>query len=184
MKSRIFVGLCIALGWQVMGQTNRAATSSAIIEPVALLTAAAPSNEITTASGAVYKSVQVEKVEPDGLTVSYIPSGGGIGIVKIKFDQLSDEWKKQYGFDPQKKLDYEKLEQVAAGEWRAQLIANFDAAVARRNALEAAEAEAEAQALAEKEKQAAEAAALTMDTNQPETNVIQPPPLQETNDVK
>jgi len=125
MKSRIFVGLCVVLGWQVMGQTNRVSTSSAIIDPVSLLTAAAPSNEIRTASGAVYKSVQVEKAEPDGLTVSYIPSGGGIGIVKIKFDQLSDEWKKQYGFDPQKKLDYEKLEQVAAGEWRAQLIANY-----------------------------------------------------------
>jgi len=199
MKTRIFVGVWIAFCWQATGQADQNFTHAGGPEPAAMLAAAAPSNVITTATGAVYRNVQVEKAEPDGLTVSYTPSGGGIGIVKIKFDQLSDEWKQSYGFDPRKKLDYEKLELKAAAEWREQLIANYEAAVARRKAQEAAEAEAEAQALADKAKQAAEAsegagmAAATnqLGTNQPVTsetvtnepvtsetgtNVLQPPP--------
>jgi hypothetical protein len=69
---------------------------------------AKPANEITTLSGATYKNVYVEKVEPDGITISYTPARGGLGIIKISFDELSDELRQKYGFDPDKKKAYEK----------------------------------------------------------------------------
>jgi hypothetical protein len=173
MKTRIFVGLCIALCWQAKGQTNPALTNSTNPEPSATLTGSGVTNEIVTVSGATYENTRVERVEPDGLTVSYIPSGGGLGLSKIKFDELADEWRQRYGYDPKKKAAYEKEQIRAAAWWREYMITNYEAAVARRLAREKAEAEAEAQAKAELEKAAAEAAGTTV-TNQPQTNVIQP----------
>jgi hypothetical protein len=69
---------------------------------------AKPTNEITTLIGATYKNVYVEKVEPDGITISYTPARGGLGIIKISFDELSDDLRQKYGFDPEKKKAYEK----------------------------------------------------------------------------
>jgi hypothetical protein len=57
---------------------------------------AKPTNEIATASGAIYKNVYVEKVEPDGIIVSYTPALGGMGMTKIYFDDLSDELRQRY----------------------------------------------------------------------------------------
>jgi hypothetical protein len=67
-----------------------------------------PTNEIATVTGAIYKNVRVEKAEPDGITVSYTPARGGMGITKIYFDDLSDDMRQRYGFDPEKKRAYEK----------------------------------------------------------------------------
>jgi len=57
---------------------------------------AKPTNEIATASGAIYKNVYVEKVESDGIIVSYTPALGGMGMTKIYFDDLSDELRQRY----------------------------------------------------------------------------------------
>jgi hypothetical protein len=192
MKVKIFVGLCGALCWQAMGQTNTASTNSTNSEPSAFLAGMETTNDIATADGAIYRNVRVERVEPDGLTVRYIPLAGGLGIVKIKFDELANEWRQQYGFDPEKKLAYEKEQKLAAAWWRAQMITNYEAAMARHQAHEQAEAEAEAKAKEELEKVAA-AGEMTVTnppgnitvtnqlgtdmtvTNQSEANVIQPP---------
>jgi hypothetical protein len=69
---------------------------------------AKPANEITTLIGATYKNVYVEKVEPDGITISYTPARGGLGIIKISYDELSDDLQQKYGFDPEKKKAYKK----------------------------------------------------------------------------
>lgn len=115
--------------------------------------AAKPASEIATITGAVYKNAHVEKVDPDGITISYAPPHGGIAITKINFDELSDELQAKYGYDPVRKKAYEKNAKQAAAWWRDQLIANDEAAKAARQA--EAKAEAEAQAKADKEKQAA-----------------------------
>ncbi len=86
----------------------------------------------------------MEKAEPDGITVSYMPASGGMAITKIYFDDLSDEWRQKYGFDPEKKKAYEKDRKQAAGWWRDQMITNDEAAKARREAQEKAEADAAA----------------------------------------
>jgi hypothetical protein len=65
---------------------------------------AKPTNEIATASGAIYKNVYVEKVEPDGIIVSYTPARGGMGMTKIYFDDLSAELRQRY----EKKKAYEQ----------------------------------------------------------------------------
>jgi hypothetical protein len=64
---------------------------------------ASPNNEIVTASGAIYKNVYVEKVESDGIIVSYTPTRGGVGMTKLYFDDLSAELRQRY----QKKTAYE-----------------------------------------------------------------------------
>jgi len=178
MKEGVKIGIlagCAAL--TVTGQTGPSpgSTSFTAAGPDAFPSAAVRGlpDEINTADGAAYTNVVVDKVEPDGLTIRYTPPGGGIGIVKIDFDELSTNWQQQYGFDPQKKLDYEKLEVLAAAQWREQLISNYDAAIANRKAREAAaEAEAEAQ------KTNSAAPVVATDTNQPATNAPEsaPPP--------
>jgi hypothetical protein len=95
----------------------------------------------------------VEKVEPDGITISYTPVHGGLAIAKLYFDDLSDELRQKYGFNPDKKKAYEKDAKQAAAWWRDQLIANDEAAKAARLAQAKAEAEAEAQVKADREKQ-------------------------------
>jgi len=166
MKTKIFVGLCGALCWQAMGQTNTASTHSTNSEPSTLLAGVETTNDIATAVGAIYRNVRVERVEPDGLTVRYIPMVGGLGIVKIKFDELANEWRQQYGFDPEKKLAYEKEQKLAAAWWREQMITNSEAAIARHQVREQAEAEAKAKEELEK---AAAAGEMTV-TNQPGTD--------------
>jgi hypothetical protein len=117
--------------------------------------AAKPANQIVTATGAVYKNTHVERVEPDGITISYTPAHGGIAIAKINFDELSDDLRAKYGFDPEKKRAYEKDSKQAAAWWRDQLIANDEAAKAAHQAQAKAEADADAQAKADRERQAA-----------------------------
>ncbi len=135
-------------------------------------------NEIETATGAIYRNALVEKVEPDGIIVSFTPAGGGLAITRISFDELSDELRKQYGFDPEKKLAYEKESKLAAAWWREHMITNYEAAIARRDARVKAEAEAEAQAKAEMEQPATNTVAAVAVTNQPQTEVMQPPPAE------
>jgi hypothetical protein len=65
---------------------------------------AKPTNEIATASGAIYENVYVEKVEPDGIIVSYTPARGGIGMTKVLFDDLPNELRQRY----EKKKAYEQ----------------------------------------------------------------------------
>jgi hypothetical protein len=65
---------------------------------------AKPTNEIATVSGAIYKNVYVEKVEPDGIIISYTPSRGGMGMTKVLFDDLSAELRQKY----EKKQAYEQ----------------------------------------------------------------------------
>ncbi len=125
--------------------------ATAVSKPVV---AAKPVNQIVTATGAVYNNTHVEKVEPDGITISYTPPHGGFAITKLNFDELSDELREKYGFDPEKKKAYEKNAKQAAAWWRDQLIANDEAAKAAHQAQAKAEADAEAQAKADREKDA------------------------------
>jgi hypothetical protein len=52
--------------------------------------------EIVTIYGTVYKNTQVEKVDPDGLIISYSTPGGGLGMSKVYFTDLPDQFREQY----------------------------------------------------------------------------------------
>ena len=53
-------------------------------------------NDLVTTTGAIYRAAKVEKVEADGLIVSYVPTGGGVAVTKVYFEDLPDELRKQY----------------------------------------------------------------------------------------
>jgi hypothetical protein len=137
---------------------------------------ATATNEIETASGAIYRNALVEKVVPDGIVVSYTPADGGLAVTKINFDELSDQLRKQYGFDPEKKLAYEKEQKLAAACWREQMITNYEATIAQRDAR--TKAEAEAQAKTESEQQATNTVAAVAVTNQVQADVMEAPPAE------
>ncbi len=55
-----------------------------------------PTNEIVTIYGTVYKNAQVEKVEPDGIIISYWTAAGGLAMSKVYFEDLPHELRQQY----------------------------------------------------------------------------------------
>jgi len=57
---------------------------------------------IVTASGATYKNTHVEKVDPDGIVISYTPPQGGMAMTKVYFDVLSQDIRQKYGYNPDK----------------------------------------------------------------------------------
>lgn len=57
--------------------------------------------DITTQSGQVYKNAKITRVEPDGITVMYSK-----GIAKVPFTDLSEEYRKEYGYDPEQASAY------------------------------------------------------------------------------
>jgi hypothetical protein len=56
----------------------------------------AATHDLVTTTGAIYKNAAVEKVEADGVIVSYSPAGGGLAIAKIYFDDLPAVVRQQY----------------------------------------------------------------------------------------
>jgi S1-C subfamily serine protease len=108
----------IALLWAASAVAQQPASSSA--------------DEIITRTGDVYKNVTVQKVAPDGLVVAYTPAAGGIGISKIKFQDLSEELQQRYGYNPTNAATFEKAELESAGRLRTQMLAQDEKARSRR----------------------------------------------------
>lgn len=55
-----------------------------------------PAYDLVTITGAVYKEARVEKVEPDGVIISYVPARGGIAMTKVSFEDLPSYLRQQY----------------------------------------------------------------------------------------
>jgi hypothetical protein len=53
-------------------------------------------NEIITIYGTVYKNPTVEKLATNGIIISYQPTGGGLAIAKIYFEDLTYADRQQY----------------------------------------------------------------------------------------
>lgn len=96
-----------------------------------------PPDEITTRDGTTYKGVMVQKVDADGLTIGYMPAGGGIGAAKLKFENLPDDLQQRYRYNPDKAAAYEAQQAQGMAEWRAQQQA--DAETAKLTAIQQAE---------------------------------------------
>jgi hypothetical protein len=65
--------------------------------------------EITTLNGLTYRAVKVTKVEPDGIRILHAG-----GAAKIKFRDLPQPLREQWGYDPFRAAEYEE-EQLLAG---------------------------------------------------------------------
>jgi hypothetical protein len=66
-------------------------------------TSIAFADDFKTTDGKEYKNAKINRVEPDGIVISF--SGG---IVKIPFNELSAEIQKKYGYDSQAAADFQK----------------------------------------------------------------------------
>ncbi|MGD0350383.1 MAG: hypothetical protein ABSB84_08745 [Verrucomicrobiota bacterium] len=77
------------------------ATPNPIPAPVATQSSRAPAqlvptNQIMTVSGYTYKNAHVEKVEPDGIIISYTSGNGGMAMTKLYFEELPSELRQRY----------------------------------------------------------------------------------------
>ena len=63
---------------------------------------------LTTLDGKTYSDVTVQRADPDGLLVFYTPPGGGMGVAKLKFRNLPDPVRQQYGYDAQRAVEFER----------------------------------------------------------------------------
>jgi hypothetical protein len=60
-----------------------------------------PSNQLVTISGTAYNNYYVERVNRDGLVISYTLNGGGFGMATISASDLPSEMRDKYNFRPQ-----------------------------------------------------------------------------------
>ena len=58
--------------------------------------------EITTRDGTTYKNVTVQRIDTNGLTISYAPVDGGMGLAKLKFEDLPDDLRQRFAYDTNK----------------------------------------------------------------------------------
>ena len=100
--------------------------------------------EIITHGGIVYKGVVVQKMVPDGIVISYSQTGGGMGIAKLKFTDLSDRLQQEFGYNPTNAMAFEKEQRAAESQWQAQWAADDEKAKAKRNEDAIADAESRA----------------------------------------
>jgi hypothetical protein len=62
---------------------------------------------ITTMDGKTYDHITAQRADPDGLYIEYAPGGKGMGSAKLKFNRLSADLQKQYGYDADAARKYE-----------------------------------------------------------------------------
>jgi hypothetical protein len=89
-------------------------------------------SDLVTTDGTVYRQAQVERVEPDGIAVTFAPPGGGIGMAKLKFRNMPEDVQRQYGYNARQSAEYEAEQERSLKEFRARMWADFDAECAAR----------------------------------------------------
>jgi TRAP-type C4-dicarboxylate transport system substrate-binding protein len=74
---------------------------------------------LSTTDGTRYDNITFKRVDPDGLYVEYVLPGNGLGMTKVKFSRLSDDQRKEFGYDATKAKDFEAQTAKANEDWRA-----------------------------------------------------------------
>lgn len=70
--------------------------------------------DLTTLLGQTYKNCHIMKATPESLTVVH-----DNGVSKISFEQLSDEWKQKFNYDPAKAKEFATAEEARRQEIEA-----------------------------------------------------------------
>jgi hypothetical protein len=81
--------------------------------------ALAGAESLSTADGTTYNNITSKRVDPDGIYIEYTPAGGGMGMSKVKFSRLSDDQRKQFGYDEAKAKEYSAQYAKGMEQWRA-----------------------------------------------------------------
>ncbi|HWI55790.1 MAG TPA: hypothetical protein VNZ22_01085 [Bacillota bacterium] len=79
--------------------------------------------QITTTDGRVYNQATILRSDPDGLLVSYQPEQPGIGLAKVKFQQLPESLRNQYGYNAEQAAKFEAQQAQATAQWQSQFAA-------------------------------------------------------------
>jgi len=64
--------------------------------------------DFKTLDGTVYRDCVVSKVDPDGISIVF--TNGNLGGAKLKFSNVGEDLRKQYGYEPVKAAEFEKEE--------------------------------------------------------------------------
>jgi hypothetical protein len=116
MKTIIFIiGLSVGLMGQALSQTNQPLSPSEDTNEVS-------SDDLATKLGTVYHKFRIERVDPAGITISYVPDGGGLGMETIPVNLLPDDWQRHYGYDPEKAAEVDLEQKRAMVQLRAKPI--------------------------------------------------------------
>ena len=86
-------------------------------------------DEIRTLDGVTYKSARDVKILSDGIMINYTPSGGGIGMIKIAFENLPDYLQQKYfGYTTSKpSIEIQELvKRAESGDAKAQYDLGMD----------------------------------------------------------
>ena len=94
---------------------------------------------LITKLGTVYHGFCIERVDPAGLTISYVPNGGGLGMEQVPFNCFPNDWQRRYGYDPEKAAKFDLEQKRAMVQLREQMIADEKAYREKRAQEEAAE---------------------------------------------
>lgn len=122
------IGLFIVCG-QGMAQTNQPSRLN-VYDTIPVSTnsiAKKPENppeKTLMIDGKVVKTAHLDKVQPDGLLVSYTTVDGGLGVKLFYFESLSKSVQKQYGYDPQLAAEFESAKKADNAEVSHYLIEN------------------------------------------------------------
>jgi hypothetical protein len=107
MKIAITIlGLYVVFYGHACAQTNQSSPDLNSTAPKKVF----DGSHVKTITGTVYDKIEVSKVEPDGVVVSYIPPGGGIAITKLYFKELPEEWQEHYKYDPEKAAAFKQAQ--------------------------------------------------------------------------
>src|SRR4051794_5646166 len=79
---------------------------------------AAETDSITTRNGITYANAVIQRADPDGVVIEYVPRPGSVGIAKLKFANLPDEVQKRYNYNATDAVTFEQNQ--AAGVARRQ----------------------------------------------------------------
>ncbi|MGA2240819.1 MAG: hypothetical protein ABSH11_02120 [Verrucomicrobiota bacterium] len=163
----LIIGLSVGLMGQAPAQTNQPGSPAEVTNGIS-------SDTLVTKSGAVYEKFYIERVDPAGLTVSYVLTGGGLGMERVPFDVLPDDWQRRYRYDPEKAAKFDLEQKKAMAQLRERMIAEENAYREKRAREEAAEEAAAEQAKidAEAAKKALESAATQTTNSLAMTNLL------------
>ena len=163
----LMAGNCVALA-----QTNQPVSPSEEKNEISSVV-------LVTKLGTVYHGFRIERVDPAGLTISYVLNGGGVGMEKVPFNLLPEDMQRHYGYNPDKAAKFDMEQKRAMAQLREQMIAEEQAYREKRAQAEAAEEAVAAHAKPDAETaQKPEDATLTQATNSPaitDTNLPAPP---------
>jgi hypothetical protein len=91
------------------------------------LAAGSRAENLSTTDGTTYHNITIQRADPDGLSIAYTPAGGGLGVAKVKFSQLTADQQKQFDYDPAKAQEFEARCAQATAAVQAQAV-QWDAA--------------------------------------------------------